>query len=613
MKLSRMVKIRLLICMLVAFFVSNVANLWIQARSAWAKADRILMQSIDNFESQTEYNLEYDLVKIVYYISDILSVNENTAFKDEMLEIMLDEYFAIYDISVINPEGTVMKNTKREDDSFPIKRDMKAEKSFLEKLKEEGEYATFHEHPFSSEEVYAGVILEDGNYLQLVIPEEILLSFLPWYLEDATESTRIGLDGNLVIINDDGLVISSNQPELRGKKLEEMPFYIALTEKWDGDSEYDQYFRFFMNDSIYYGAYKLYHGNYLIAIQSQSEVLQDTFVSSILIVLSELFIFAVLLLVIHNFVKKQIVQKVDEVNEALTEITIGKKDTIVSVRGNLEFESLSNGINSMVSSLKAYAENEKRMLEKDLKIARQIQMSALPGVFPPFPMRMEIDLFASIYPAKEVGGDFYDFFLVKEDTLVILIADVSSKGIPAALFMMIAKATIKNLAENGLPVDEVMNQANQQLYEENASRMFVTVWMGYLNLKTGQLTYVNAGHNKPFLCHGKEGYLPLKERSGIAAALKGGVVYKKFETNLSEGDRLFLYTDGITEANNEQDEMYSEKRLGEFLNRLTTDSAEEICLQVNTEVERFAAGMEQFDDMTMVALTYHETDHWIKR
>lgn len=240
----------------------------------------------------------------------------------------------------------------------------------------------------------------------------------------------------------------------------------------------------------------------------------------------------------------------------------------------------------------------------ELDVATQIQKSVLPCTFPAFPDREEFDIYAVMTPAKEVGGDFYDFFLVDEDNLAVVIADVSGKGIPAALFMMTVRTLLKSLALSKEPLDRVMTIANKRLCASNDAGMFVTVWMGIYEISTKKLRFVNAGHNPPLLLQeSRWSYLDYKTyKRGIMLGIREGVKYHQNELLLKEGSVLFLYTDGITEANNVKKELYGEKRLEACMELCGQDKPGRLIQRVMENVENFTGEAEQFDDMTMLAL-----------
>ena len=230
-------------------------------------------------------------------------------------------------------------------------------------------------------------------------------------------------------------------------------------------------------------------------------------------------------------------------------------------------------------------------------------------LFPAFPDRSEFDIYATMDPAKEVGGDFYDFFMIDQTHLAVVIADVSGKGVPAALFMVIAKTIIRNQAQSSLSPAEIFTRANAQLCENNGEGLFVTAYMGILDLRTGVLTYANAGHNPPLIRQAGGRFDWLKLRPGFVLAGMESMRYKEFQVTLSPGDSLFMYTDGVTEATNAALELYGEKRLEDALN--TSDAAglapDQLLPLVKADVSRFVAGAPQADDITMLCLQFRET------
>ena len=248
---------------------------------------------------------------------------------------------------------------------------------------------------------------------------------------------------------------------------------------------------------------------------------------------------------------------------------------------------------------------EKERISTELSVATQIQADMLPSIFPPFPNRTEFEIYASMRPAKEVGGDFYDFFLTDEDHLGIVIADVSGKGVPAALFMVIAKTLIKNHAQNGETPAEIFTSVNDQLCENNKEGMFVTAWMGILELSSGKLTYVNAGHNPPLRKTEDGRFEYFKSPAGFVLAGLEGIPYKQHEEHLNQGDMLYLYTDGVTEAADVSERLYGEDRLQNTLNANVGLAPEELILEVQKDISVFVGEADQSDDITMLCLEFH--------
>jgi sigma-B regulation protein RsbU (phosphoserine phosphatase) len=240
-----------------------------------------------------------------------------------------------------------------------------------------------------------------------------------------------------------------------------------------------------------------------------------------------------------------------------------------------------------------------------LATAKAIQRSALPRTFPPFPEIDAFDLYASMDAAKEVGGDFYDFFIVDDNTLVFLIADVSGKGIPGALFMMAAKAEIENYLSTGMGPAEAILSVNRRLCATNDAGMFVTVWVATLNWETGELTYVNAGHNFPLLRHGRGGNWEwLKKKCGLFLGTFEIAKYRQETIDLQPGDELILYTDGVNEAFSVNEEEYGNDRLDAFLAAHNDMRHDELVKALRDDVAAWAEGAEQSDDITILVMEY---------
>lgn len=273
-----------------------------------------------------------------------------------------------------------------------------------------------------------------------------------------------------------------------------------------------------------------------------------------------------------------------------------------------ELGNLYRSIRQMESDIYSYIEYltavtaEKERIGAELNVATHIQASMLPCIFPAFPEREEFDIYASMQPAKEVGGDFYDFFLVDENHLAIVIADVSGKGVPAALFMVIAKTLIKNHTQNKENPADVFTFVNTQLCENNEEGMFVTAWMGVMNIVTGEFIYVNAGHNPPLLKRRTGAFEYMKTRPGFVLAGIEGMKYKQNEMRLEPGDILYLYTDGVTEATDTYDQLYGEDRLKAVLDRNADQPLDGILSCMKEDIDSFVKGAPQFDDITMLML-----------
>ncbi|MCR5637344.1 MAG: serine/threonine-protein phosphatase [Lachnospiraceae bacterium] len=247
---------------------------------------------------------------------------------------------------------------------------------------------------------------------------------------------------------------------------------------------------------------------------------------------------------------------------------------------------------------------EKVVADRELSMAAQIQKSMLPHIFPPFPQRTEFELYASMDPAREVGGDFYDFYLVDEDHLFLVMADVSGKGVPAALFMMISKTILQSCAMLGKSVEETLVKTNEALCSNNQVEMFVTVWMGVLEISTGKLTAANAGHEYPIIKKANGEFELYKEKHGLPLGAMDGMPYTTYEVTLEPGSKLFLYTDGVPEATDSENRQFGMDRLLVSLNCNSDAEPDQIIRNVREDVDVFVKDTEQFDDITMLCLEY---------
>ena len=249
-------------------------------------------------------------------------------------------------------------------------------------------------------------------------------------------------------------------------------------------------------------------------------------------------------------------------------------------------------------------------VETEINLAGSIQKSMLPSIFPPFPEHEEIDIFATMIPAKQIGGDFYDMFLIDDNHLAVCMADVSGKGVPASLIMMITKILIKNTAKIDTDVSKAFTRVNNMLCDGNTTGIFITSWFGILNLKTGKMEFVNAGHNPPLLYSKKKGeFNYLKTKPNLVLAGMENTKYTKQEVVLDPGDKLFLYTDGVVESNNINNELYGEDRLKDFLNNNINLNVEETIKGVKSDLDKFVGEAEQFDDITMLELLYKKNNN----
>ncbi|MCR5836939.1 MAG: SpoIIE family protein phosphatase [Lachnospiraceae bacterium] len=284
------------------------------------------------------------------------------------------------------------------------------------------------------------------------------------------------------------------------------------------------------------------------------------------------------------------------------------------IKNKDEIGMLAKSIDKMEEQIHSYIDNitqitaEKERISTELSLATAIQEGMLPNVFPPFPEHTEFDLYASMSPAKEVGGDFYDFFLIDDDHLCMVMADVSGKGIPAALFMMASKIILANNVLMNQSPAEVLEKTNNMICSNNKMEMFVTVWLGILEISTGKVTAANAGHEYPIIMKPNGEFELLKDKHGFVIGGMSGIKYSNYEFVMEAGSKLFLYTDGIPEATNGDKELFGTDRTLEALNAKTDGRPEDVLHHVRSVIDEFVGEAEQFDDITMLCTEYYGND-----
>ncbi|HNT69420.1 MAG TPA: SpoIIE family protein phosphatase [Syntrophorhabdaceae bacterium] len=319
----------------------------------------------------------------------------------------------------------------------------------------------------------------------------------------------------------------------------------------------------------------------------------------------------ILLAVAVVFIARSITRPLRHMAKATEHIGAGNFDIeLPPVKTGDEVGRLSEAFSFMRESLKEYigelteATVSRERMESELKIAHDIQMGILPKKFPPYPERTEFDIYATIKPAREIGGDFYDFFFVDDEHLCFVIADVSGKGIPAALFMALTKTLLKAKATMGLATDKIISRVNEDLCIGNDMSMFVTVFCGILNVKTGEVQYTNGGHNPPLLIKGSGDVAYLEKSGELLVGAMEEAQYTARTITFGPGDSLFLYTDGVTEAMNERNELFSEERLQKELSECQDKNVDHMVSEVMQKIEGFTGSAPQSDDITMMMITY---------
>lgn len=322
------------------------------------------------------------------------------------------------------------------------------------------------------------------------------------------------------------------------------------------------------------------------------------------------------LLVRH--MKKTMVNPINAIAKAAQEYAADKQSgveegdhfSMLNIRTGDEIENLNLIMADMERDLTEYEENlkkitsEKERIATELSLATRIQADMLPNIYPAFPERPEFDIYASMDPAKEVGGDFYDFFLIDDDHLCLIIADVSGKGVPAALFMMASKIILSHNAMTGKSPAQILTDTNTTICANNREEMFVTAWLGILELSTGKLTASNAGHEFPAIKKPDGAFELVKDKHSFVIGGMEGVRYKEYTLDLEPGSKLFLYTDGVPEATDAQNELFGTERMLAALNECPEGTPEQLLKTVRLAVDSFVQESEQFDDLTMLSIEY---------
>ena len=418
-------------------------------------------------------------------------------------------------------------------------------------------------------------------------------------LGDIIMNRHVGTDGFFAIINDHNKFLLATSYEKENINIGDLNY--SIVNKPDGSYSI---FNMVFDEEEYYAMHFFYEIYSVVAFIPVEEVMFPVKLVSNLTEFVLLLFLSAIYIVLYALIDKVILNNLSKVNKALTQISEGNLDIIVDVRNNLDFDRLSDDINSTVDTLKRYIDEANSRMDADLKLAKDIQVSALVNVFPPFPNRTEFDIYARNDTAKEVGGDFYDLYFTKHNLFNFIIADVSGKGIPAAMFMMRAKTLLKSLSDSGMPLNSVFTNGNASLCEGNDAGMFITAWQGCIDLESGIVEFINAGHNPPVIKRAEGKFEYLKSKVEFVLAGLDQFNYNIQTIKLNPGDTLLLYTDGVVEAQNIDKEFYGEQRFLDFLNSRKFTNSKILCDSIKKDVDNFVGEADQFDDITILAFKF---------
>ena len=586
--------------MAAAFVVSAALSWFVQTRLANRSAEDLLRLNIRDVRKDVNDASDENLLDLTRRVAGHLDREKNIT-QSYLVELM--KRYKVAEINVIDPDGIITVTTH---DDF-LNYDMHSGEQSAEFLPlldgTEREHVQKYQptaHDPSLSRKYGAVCLKRGGFVEVGYDAERFQQDIDDNVVGVTRNRHVG-EGGCIIIADEDWNIVSERNNNEGENLAVTGIWIDRETMPEGEL-----FR-----SEVYGQkcscmYVFAEGYYIVAVIPENEVVLERNMSMFLDFIRDILIFLALAVMIFLLVRLLVLNNIKQVNSSLARITEGDLDEVVDVRSNIEFSSLSDDINATVSTLKQYIAAAAARIDEELAFAKNIQQSALPSVFPPYPDREDFSLYATMDTAKEVGGDFYDFDLLDERKLSFLVADASGKGIPAAMFMMTGKTVLRDYAERGdEPVDVVRN-ANRKLCDGNEAEMFITAWMGFLDTETGQVRYVNAGHNPPVLIRDGQAAFLEQESNMVLAAFESSP-YCEQVLQLEPGDLLYLYTDGVTEATNAARELFGDDRLIQALSASFGEgesACRSVCSTVKQKVDEFVDGAPQFDDITMLCLYY---------
>ena len=590
----------LLGCIVIAYLITSTFTLVLQNGMAQIETQEVFTVAINDVEAAVREKSNYQLLEIAQQVKQEYE-------KDPTVSLTaLAEKYDIKEINVVAPNGIITNSTEADVINNYDMNSKAQSKEFVDMLKVQDSFVQEYSPRGKDESVwrkYAAVNLAGGGFIQVGYDAEQFHEMLNEFVIDVTKNRHVGTNGFVAVLDEQLCMVIDNAyagkhvssigivpPDEMGRGKTATALYNANVV--DGISNLS---------AEYMYVFKFVEGYCLIAAMPVDEAMFLRDASMLTSVFMQVLIFSTLFVFIYILIKRVIINNLKKINDTLAQITDGDLSVTVDVRSNAEFASLSDDINSTVATLKRYIAEAAARIDKELEYAKQIQLSALPTNFP---AGEDYSIYAQMIAAKEVGGDFYDFYKLNDTTVAFLAADVSGKGIPAAMFMMTAKTIIKDLAESGMAVNDIFTKANEKLCENNESGMFVTAWMGILDLTTGNVRFANAGHNPPLLKRADGSFEYLKTRAGFVLAGMEGVRYRVGELTLKPGDRLFLYTDGVPEATNVENKLYGEDRLLSFMNQNASMEATKLLPALKANIDDFVGEAPQFDDITMLMLDY---------
>ena len=590
----------LLACIVIAYLVTSTFTFILQNGMVKIETQKVFTAAIGDVEADVKGKSDVQLLAIAEQVKQEYENDGRVSLHT------LTETYGIEEINVVSSDGMIVNSTEEDVIGVYDMNSKEQSKEFVDILKTQESFVQKYSPRGKDESVwrkYAAVNLTEGGFIQVGYDAKQFHEMLNEFVVDVTKNRHVGTGGFVAVCDDQLRMVIDNEyagmhisaigidppEEMKAGQTATALYYADIV---DGKSDLSERYMY---------VFKFIEGYCVIAAMPEAEAMFMRDASLYTSIFMQVLIFAALFVFIYILIKRVIINNLKKINDTLGRITEGDLNVIVNVRSNEEFSSLSDDINSTVTTLKQYIAEAAARIDRELEYAKQIQLSALPTNFP---KGDDYSIYAQMIAAKEVGGDFYDFYKLNDTTVAFLAADVSGKGIPAAMFMMTAKTIIKDLAESGMTVNEIFTKANEKLCENNESGMFVTAWMGILDITTGNMQFANAGHNPPLLKRADGSFEYLKTRAGFVLAGMEGIRYRAGELILHPGDRLFLYTDGVPEATNTENKLYGEDRLLSFMNCNSAVEATELLPALKADIDAFVGDAPQFDDITMVMFDY---------
>ncbi len=590
----------LLLIVGVAFAVSMVFSWTLQTRLSQKSAHNLLRLNIADVRQDVIDASDENLLALT---REIAAEIDGGAATDAAGLAALMVRHNVAEINIIDTDGIIISTTHPDFLNYDMRSGAQSSEFLSLLSSKETEHVQSYQ-PTSYDpsllRKYAGVCLQGGGFVEVAYDAERFQRDIDEQIVGVTRNRHVGENGCIIIASENWRIVSDRNDN-EGLNLAVTGIWIDRATMKEGEI-----FTAEVYGELSSCMYVVSEGYYIIATLPENEILLQRNTSVRLTAILEVLVFLTLFAVIFLLVRKLVVNNINRVNTSLSKITDGDLDEQVDVRSNTEFASLSDDINATVSTLKQYITAAAARIDRELALAKSIQQSALPSVFPPYPDRTEFSLYATMDAAKEVGGDFYDFYLLEENKLAFLVADVSGKGIPAAMFMMTGKTVLRDYAERGDAPAEIAANANEKLCEGNDAEMFVTAWMGFLETDTGLVRFVNAGHNPPVLIRGGKASF-IEQKANLTLAAMEGVPYREQTVQLTPGDLLFLYTDGVTEATDASEALFGNDRLLTVLSKpfgTGEAAARAACTDVKEAIDAFVGDAPQFDDITMLCLYY---------